>query len=191
MFRCALGVLLLVPFVSAQQQPSTSFEVASVKVDAGDAYSRMQGGPGTADPEQIRYEGATILQLLDVAYGLDFNQIEGPSWLAKEKYSVSAKVAPGATMPQVRLMWQDLLRNRFHLQTHFTSKEFPVWELRVVDASKLAKASATREGFPVLAEGKRRAFKIAGRDIRQTFRDYSMTEFAQLLSWNLTRPGDA
>jgi len=191
MFRHALGILLVAQIMAAQQQPGTSFEVASVKVDSTDAYARVDGGPGTADPGHIRYEGASMLRLLYAAYGLDFNQIEGPSWMAESKYSVSAKLAPGTTASQVPLMWQDLLRTRFHLQMHLTSKEFPVWELRVVDASKLTKAAATREGFPEIAEGQKRAFKIAGRDIRQTFRDYSMTEFAQLLKWNLTRPGDA
>jgi len=183
------------------------FEVASVKPagheDEGPSITR--GGPGTGDPGLIREERASLLSLIHRAYGpvlgydalhgLDWDQISGPAWLASERYSVDAKVPAGATKEQLRLMWQALLEERFHLKLHFTTKDFTVYELSVAkNGPKLPKAGAGPErpkpGFPVLAPGARLGRLIVPpRNVRYTFRDYSTAEFIQMLAWPLSEEG--
>jgi uncharacterized protein (TIGR03435 family) len=174
------------------------FEVTSVK-PAGheDGPSFARGGPGTGDPELITEDRASLLSLIHRAYnpaghdalhGLDWDQISGPAWLGSERYSVVAKVPPGTTKEQLRLMWQDLLAERFGLKLHFTTKDFTVYELSVArNGPKLRKADEGPErqepGFPVLAPGTRFGRSIVPpRNVLYTFRDYSMAEFIQLLA---------
>jgi uncharacterized protein (TIGR03435 family) len=203
----AIALAALPAVVGAQAvtgQPR--FEVASVK-PAGlqhDGPSVMRGGPGTADPEWITEEQASLLSLIHRAYSpagydaphrLDWDQISGPAWLGSARYSVDAKVPPGTTKEQLQLMWQALLAERFQLMVHFMTRDFTVYELLVArNGPKLRKTGEGPQkqepGFPVLAPGARRGMSIVPpRNVRYTFRDYSMAEFIQLLAWPLSEQG--
>lgn len=178
------------------------FEVASVKA-AGheEGPSTSRGGPGTGDPERIAEEHVSLLNLIRRAYSpagydaagrLDWDQISGPAWIGSERYTVDAKVPPGTTKEQLRLMWQDLLAERFNLKLHFTTRDFTVYELTVArNGPKLRRTGEGRErqepGFPVLAPGARRGVSIVPpRNVRYTFRDYPMAEFIQTLAFPLS-----
>jgi uncharacterized protein (TIGR03435 family) len=113
-----------------------NFEVASVKKAAPPQFGRGQviafgrrGGPGTADPGQITWSGATLKMLLTEAYGVRAYQVSGPGWLDTERYDIVAKVSPGSTKEQVKVMWQNLLADRFGVTLHRVSKVFPVDEM--------------------------------------------------------------
>jgi uncharacterized protein (TIGR03435 family) len=145
--RCsAVAVFLLVPGL-AQDPASFKFEVASVKpaVPDEDAPSFMRGGPGTSEPERITYQRQNLVRVLFAAYGLDMDQISGPTWIGSALYTIVAKVPPGTTKEQVGLMWQNLLAERFHLKAHLTKKDFPVYELSV---AKGGPKFRTEPGFP-------------------------------------------
>jgi uncharacterized protein (TIGR03435 family) len=174
---------------------SVRFEVASVRpaVRDEDAPSFMRGGPGTSAPERITFERQPLVRLLNVAYGLDYDQISGPGWIGTELYSVVAKVPPGTTQEQVKLMWQGLLAERFHLRTHFIKKDFPVYELSVAKSgAKLRKSGEgpvkQEPGFPVPPSGQKWGISmVLPRNTRLTFRDYSMEEFVrEQLAWPLS-----
>jgi uncharacterized protein (TIGR03435 family) len=194
-----------------QGKASTQFELASVR-PAGpdrDAASSMRGGPGTSDPERITYERVSLLRLLSIAYGsatnnvltasnapsgLSWEQIVGPAWIASEQYSIAAKLPPGTTIEQVRLMWQGLLAERFNLKVHFTTNDFPVYELLVAQGGpKLRKAGGPERqapGFPVLRPGDKRGISVVPpRTVRLTFRDYSIKEFLEQLAFPLSSEG--
>ncbi len=136
-----------------------------------------------------------MLRLLAVAYGLDWDQISGPSWLGDEYYAVDAQVPPGTTKGQVKLMWQNLLAERFNLKIHFTTKDASAYELSVAkNGPKLRKSGegpAQQEpGFPVLGPNSRHGLLTAPpRNVRQTFHGYSMTEFCQELAWTVSEEG--
>jgi uncharacterized protein (TIGR03435 family) len=119
---------------------------------------------------------------------LDYDQIAGPAWIATQFYSIEAKLPPATTKEQLRLMWQDLLAERFHLKVHFDSKEFTVYELVVArNGPKFYKAGDVHNkpdtGFPVPPPGEKRAISfMIPRNTRQTFRDSSMEELAGRLA---------
>jgi uncharacterized protein (TIGR03435 family) len=125
-----LAALLL---LALAQDSALRFEVASVKPAArnDDAESFLRGGPRTDQPERITAEYRSLAQLLHVSYDFDYDQILGPSWLGTERYAVVAKVPPGATKSQVKIMWQNLLAERFRLQAHIGKRDFAAYELSV------------------------------------------------------------
>ena len=87
--------------------------------------------------------------MLLTAYDLKNYQVNGPAWLDTERYNVVAKVPPGATKEQVRVMWQNLIHERFGLELHHESKEFQVEDLVVgKDGSKLKETSCPSH-FPL------------------------------------------
>jgi uncharacterized protein (TIGR03435 family) len=187
----ALFFLAAAVCATAQTTGDLKFEVASVK-PAGpehDGPSVYRVGPGTDDPERIMLR-QSMLRLLGVATGFDWDQISAPQWVSTEIYEVNAKVPPGTTKEQVKVMWQNLLAERFHLKFHFITKDFPVYELTVAkNGPKLRKSGAgfvVEAGFPVPAAGSRHGLSLAPvRNVRQTFLGYSMAEFCQQLAWHV------
>lgn len=78
---------------------------------------------------------------------MQFYQIKGPSWISSERYDVQVKLPAGATKDQVRVMWQNLLAERFGLVSHHESKEFQVEELVVAKTGHKLKESAGDPDF--------------------------------------------
>ena len=114
---------------------SPAFEVASVKPAAPNTGNGvrvlMRGGPGSNDPGQITYTNVTMMILLTNAYGVKNFQISGPGWLNSERYDIVAKVPDGATKEQVKVMFQNLLAERFKLTLHRETKDMPMYALVV------------------------------------------------------------
>jgi uncharacterized protein (TIGR03435 family) len=172
-------------------QDPVRFEVASVKqaVLNHQISPVMRGGPGTSDPERITWEQVTLARLLSVLYGINFDQISGPDWVGTDRYAILAKLPPGTTKEQLKVMWQNLLAERFHLKTHFVKKAFPAYELTEAKGGSKLRAGPLKEqpGFPVPRPGQYYALGMAGpRHVRLTFRDASMAEFADRLGWPLS-----
>lgn len=115
-----------------------TFEVASIKPAApqqifgGDRvvvrFGRG-GGPGTADPGRITWENASLMDILVEAWDVKRFQVTGPDWLGTERFDIVAKVPAGAAKEQVRVMWQNLLAERWNLSLHRASRVFEVDEL--------------------------------------------------------------
>jgi uncharacterized protein (TIGR03435 family) len=192
MRRAVFLLLSVLTFGSAIGQ-GPRFDVVSVRRAGAQedvSNSFMRGGPGTSDPERMTWR-APLVRLLVVAYGLDFDQISGPGWLGSEYYDIVANVPRGATKEQVRLMWKNVLVERFQLKAHIVQRDFPVYELSIAkNGPKLRESGAGTDkqepGFPVLKPGvKWGVLVVPPRNVRQTFRDYSMAEFVQRLGWPL------
>lgn len=93
------------------------------------------------------------------------------------------------------LMWQALLTERFHLRVHIDPREFPVYELVVAKGGPKLHISgqgqiSAEPGFPMPQPGQKRALTtVPPRNLRGTYRDYSMAEFTQDLRWPLAEVG--
>lgn len=138
-----------------------TFEVASVKpavIPNGPVYfGPARGGPGSADPGQITWNYARLVDLLMTAYEVKAFQINGPSWMSNERYNVIAKVPENATKEQVLVMWQNLLAERFGVMLHHEPKEFQVQELVVAAGGHKLKVTTVEdpnaEGPPKMDKG--------------------------------------
>jgi uncharacterized protein (TIGR03435 family) len=172
----ALTVPILIGAVRSQQRataagpsPRLEFEVASLR-PSGPPHppqltNILQGGPGTKEPERLTGPRVTLQRLLTVAYGVDFDQIQGPSWTGDERYDLAAKVPPGTTRDQIKVMLQNFLAERFKLALHHTSKDLPIYELTIAKSGVKLKetlethlrpmrlgepAPSDQDGFPQL-----------------------------------------
>lgn len=173
---CALGQ-------SAEAPPS--FEVASVKPAAppprqtGIRRVANHGGPGTDDPGQITYSNVSLKNLIVDAYGVKLYQVSGPDWLETERFDIVAKVPPGSSREQVKLMLRNLLAERFKLKLHRGQKEVPDASYTLV-AGKALKIKPSQEEGDV-------SMSMSNGNIRVVAR-MSMEQMARLLTLHLDRP---
>ncbi len=198
-----LFLFVLLCLIHAEQETGNKrFEVASVKASPSGARGASGGGPGTSDPERLRYGRITLKSLLSIAYGVDQDRVQGAPWIGTDAFAIDAKVPPGATKEDVPLMLQTLLRERFHLMVRIETAAFNGYELVIakggskmkgsthdsavsaVDPSKAGQPVSTAKdsnGFPVLQPGLHYQAAISNGDERASFRDTSMAEFAKTL----------
>jgi len=197
-----IGVLALLPAPGAHAQPS--FDAASVKIDNGpfvpgvSGYSR--GGPGTSDPGRITYTQQNLKIILQRAYDVMPDQINGPDWLddySTGKFTITATMPPNTTKEDFQLMLQNLLTERFRITLHHEIRNFPGYDLIVAsggpklnrwtpepnpDTAAPAPAGRDERGFPRLRPGQPGgsiAFPFGGSGIiRMTARE-SMADFAK------------
>jgi uncharacterized protein (TIGR03435 family) len=103
--------------------PPSSFEVASVRLippDKGGMISVSAPGSPTFTASNV-----SLKILIAMAYGVDSENISGPSWLPSQQYDVTAKTEGNSrlTYKQLREPLQKLLQERFQLQVHRQTKE--------------------------------------------------------------------
>lgn len=173
--RTLISLSIVVGIAYGQAPAMEKFEVASVKPAGPPALGQgteAHGGPGTSDPGQISYTRMFLSQVFRIAFGMSWEfELSGPSWLYTERYTISAKIPPGTTQEQFRLMLQDLLIQRLGLRFHLGQKIVPAYDLVVVSGGPKFKESAPqtsssapgppqpravvvdRDGFPVLPDG--------------------------------------
>jgi uncharacterized protein (TIGR03435 family) len=128
------------------------FDAASVKpiaaaaVVAGRKGGRGSGGPGTADPGRIHYAAIRLKVLVINAYGVKDFQIVGPDWLNDDgeatRFAIDATMPPDTTREQLRLMFQNLLADRFKLEIHRETRDLPKYSLIVTKNGPKMKESA-------------------------------------------------
>jgi uncharacterized protein (TIGR03435 family) len=130
-----------------------SFEVASVKPTPQQPYvpRQVRGGPGSTDPGAIAFTGMDLFSLITLAYGIDAYQLVGPAWLNSTRFDIVAKLPPGATTGQYRLMLQALLAERFGLAVHHDRKDGQAFDLVV--AKNGPKLAASADGTAVTGDG--------------------------------------
>jgi uncharacterized protein (TIGR03435 family) len=91
----------------------------------------MSGGPETADPGRITCENMTLRNRVQRAYGLRTYGLSAPDWMSSARFDIVAAAPPNTTTEQARLMWQNLLADRFKLRVHRETKELPLYALVV------------------------------------------------------------
>jgi uncharacterized protein (TIGR03435 family) len=125
------------------------FDVASVKPVnlASHPVFGNRGGPGTADPGRIHLCCVGMFSLLMRAYDVEIDQIIGPSWIMENMgpnlYQIDATMPPATTKAQFQLMMQNLLVERFQLEAHRETRNFPGYELVTSKDGPKLKESAT------------------------------------------------
>jgi len=105
------------------------FEVASVKLHtSSDQRVMMVAQPGG----RFVAQNIPLRMLIRTAYQLQDDQIVGgPKWLATDRFDIEARAADTgpAINPQLLVMLQSLLAERFKLTTHRDKRELPVFAL--------------------------------------------------------------
>jgi len=107
------------------------FEVASIR--PGPLDGRISGAPGPAfTPGHFREESTSIYGLAYIAFGKKQGfELEGPDWMYKTHFAVTATIPDGATKADLPTMVLHLLEDRFGLKYHYVSREMAGYELVV------------------------------------------------------------
>jgi uncharacterized protein (TIGR03435 family) len=93
-----------------------------------------------------RFDNISLFQLVTMAYGILPSQLLGPEWLSATHFDINARVPPGTTREQYRLMLQNLLVERFKMAVHHETKEMQTYELTVGKNGPKLKAPAQPDG---------------------------------------------
>src|ERR1700691_1938525 len=104
------------PFAWSQ---NPAFDVASVKM-------RERAGPGTMmreTPGHLDYVGIPLMSVIARAYDVQNLRVVGPAWVYSDLYEIRATYPPDTPLPQMQLMLQGLLSERFHLAAHREKRE--------------------------------------------------------------------
>jgi uncharacterized protein (TIGR03435 family) len=165
-----------------------------------------RGGPGTEDPTFFTCENYGLAGIIWMAFDLQDYQLSGPDWMLTTQFTVSAKIPPGTTRAEFRLMLQNLLIDRFKLTFHHEKRQVngftlvaakggPKFKEYVEEPSKnddpprqTAQIKNDANGFPLLQRGK--GFSMAITINRATLHSGggTMEEFAESVSNQLRLP---
>jgi len=161
-----IGIIALVASAVGQTAASSAqpieFEVASIKPNNSSTLPPLnpvvlmvlRNGAMFARNGRYSMQGinaTTLSVLIQAAYGVrDFQILEAPGWISRDRYDVDARAAEGTTFEQMRPMLQSLLADRFHLVLRRETRQLPVYEL--VPARDGLKIVPTREGSCVPKE---------------------------------------
>jgi uncharacterized protein (TIGR03435 family) len=132
--RSPLVTALLIPLATvaiAHAQPAQpTFDVASVRP------SQHEVGPDynnqiTYAPDGITARNVTLKRLIAEAWRCQLDQVQGPPWIGRNEYDITARMPEGTSRQQIPLMLRSLLSDRFHLKTHSETRPMRVYELTV------------------------------------------------------------
>jgi uncharacterized protein (TIGR03435 family) len=136
--------VLVAATAALAQQPA--FEVADVHVSPT-ARGFAQNFGGVLRSGKYIDRDATMLQLINAAYGVPEDDISGgPGWVSSDLFDVIAKVPEGTTAAKAKLMLQGLLAERFGLVVESGTHPVPRYVLTVGKGSKLKAASGDGPG---------------------------------------------
>jgi bla regulator protein BlaR1 len=152
-------------------------------------------------PKGFKAENASLLSIIQEAYGIQANQIVGPPEIKSAAYDIEVKTEespanapetdPRLIQPEIRSQLQALLADRFKLVLHHESKNLPSYVLVVGENG--SKLEPTKFGdYPDTARGPdgkaihRMMMQLQGGQVRGIgAQKTSMAEFAKQLSLQL------
>jgi uncharacterized protein (TIGR03435 family) len=125
---------------SVPASPRLEFEVASIKPAPPPAPGQINLGIHV-DGAMVRCTDLSLKDYIRIAFRIKDYQVIGPEWIGSERYDISAKLPEGGKREQVDDMLQTLLVDRFRIEMHHDSKEFPVYALTVAKGGLKMKES--------------------------------------------------
>ena len=200
MLRETLIACLLAAAADAQAGSQASFEVASVKSLAPG--SGLPIGLFTYPGGRIRATNCTLHVLIYYAYNLEMHQIVGgPSWADSDRFVIEAKppeTSPSSKWvpenfktppnPEMRLMLQGLLADRFQLVVHKESKEGSVFALSVAKGGPKLKPPADTTAQPFVNVGRTGPLTENARSLLLWGQNATMDQLALRLTQLLEMP---
>jgi uncharacterized protein (TIGR03435 family) len=153
------AVLLLCAAAAVAQTPPAplAFEVATIKPAQMPSPADIMAGKMrvgmSVNGSRVDIGFFSIEDMIRTAYKVKNYQIQGPNWMATQRFDIHAKMPDGANKDQVPQMLQALLADRFKLTLHRDGKEQSVYEMVVAKGGPKIKESEPEPAAPAPAEG--------------------------------------
>jgi uncharacterized protein (TIGR03435 family) len=215
--RSTPGILLILlsTGTAMAQSPDSemTFEVASIKQspprNGGMMRVGCDGGPGSKDPGRITCTNINIANVVLMAYGISHFQLSGLSTSDQDRFEFAVKLPEGATKEQVKVMWQNLLRERFKVVVHRETRDTQVLDLVVAKGGLKAKESTPppppdpdaptppppaakftldKDGFPELPPGRGPGMIMMNGKARWRASEATIEQVASMLAAQLGQP---
>jgi uncharacterized protein (TIGR03435 family) len=175
--RSGLAAVALTLMAISGMAQKDAFDVASVRADARSDGMTAISPPGAAT---FTARNATLKFLIELAYGLQPDQIDAPgkmSWMDSAEYDVVAKREGETTVSyeQLKPRLQHLLEERFALSTHWVMKEMKGYALVVAKGEPKLTAGTGGHNAYILPNG------LQAQNV-------TMLDLAQLLGQALHQP---
>jgi uncharacterized protein (TIGR03435 family) len=126
-----------------------AFEVATIRAapPITELMQQLQSGKAkigmSIDGARVDMGFSSLADLIRIAYRVKGYQVQGPDWMAQQRFEIQAKIPEGVSQDKVPEMLQALLAERFKLAIHRDKKDLPVYALIVgKNGPKLTEASA-------------------------------------------------
>lgn len=152
----AIGLALTVGGLFGQAPaPALAFEVATVRPapPITDLIQQLQSGKAkigmTVDGARVDMGFSSLADLIRIAYDVKPYQVQGPDWMAQQRFEIQAKIPEGVSQDKVPEMLKALLAERFKLTIHHDKKELPVYALIVGKNGAKLKESSTDPDAPI------------------------------------------
>lgn len=88
-----------------------------------------------AEPQGRTMTGVPLRQLIVQSYGIQPNQlIGGPDWLASDRWDIQLRADGPVAPPQMNILVQQMMADRFKLAVHRETREMPLFELQLARA---------------------------------------------------------
>jgi len=182
------GIALVAVYVSIHPAAGQSTTPAPVPRFDRAVIQQLPNGPnefrsvlGTVVQGEVRLTDATLLECLRFAYGITNNfQIVAPDWMHSTEYrfNVIAKAPAATALPELRLMLQNLIAERFQMKLHHEQR--PLEYLALSVSKNGLKMPAARAGSDASDNA-----QVPGRISSNSM---SMTQFTALLAEFLRQP---
>lgn len=121
---CKFSIVLLITACAIAQ---SEFEAASIR-PAAPTEERVDIGMHI-DGSLVRFNYLSVLACMRIAYEMKPYQFIGPEWTLTDRFNIVAKIPAGTNEDQVRVMLQNLLRDRFRMTVHREKRKFPVYAM--------------------------------------------------------------
>ena len=123
-------------------------------------------------------QNQTVANLIEIAYSLQHTQVlGGPSWMQTERFDLEAAPDQEGKYSYMdwNLMLQQILADRFHLQSHHETHELPAFTLTLAKGgARLTSTTATPDSKP--------SIDVKGREIISLVAtDADTAEFVKIL----------
>ena len=120
------------------------FEVASIKAhaDGGDARAGIEENEGF-----VRIVNLPLRTVIAIAYDVRDTNVEGPSWLERRRFDITAKPPDGYQRRQLPVVLRNLLADRFTLVARRETREGRGYALRPLTGGHRLKESVGPRTF--------------------------------------------
>ena len=120
--RCFIAAFVAASGAFAQSVPE--FEVATIRPSEGPIPGIPFGlGQQRTTADTLTARNTALREMLQRAYGIGPQQLEGPAWMNDVKLDLVGKSTAKATDEQLWAMVRPLMEKRFHMKYHYETRE--------------------------------------------------------------------